>query len=505
MSITSCVDCPSFLTGVQAAQHYQDASIKVPMCGRFGYLLGVPQAAGQAPVSSSVAEHRAKGCTKAGEPLPSNAPAKLNSTFFQPDTDLLDKRPADPVVTSCVDCKNFVHDNEKMVYACQATGKVIFNSRRSIEALGCEYRDARQGVPVEIRNGAKLSPVFAGTSGKKPPLKPKSALFKVVDPRFQSSDAPVADEHKGIIRAWITHEVGNRGKTAHYPIFETEYFGDMAHLIPLSSDTDGDPALYVDHTGIMNKFLSVSWGFGKVLCFIGEPGSGKTTGGRYLAHKLNMPFVYIPYTDQTDPTEVLGLMGLQDGNTLVQPGLLPKNVVKPCILFQDEFSLAPEACHQANRSLFDTGNQLVVYDQTFHRHEFCFPITAMNPAHDFKNIGARELASADVRRLSFHKMPLPDLDMRKRIVRTTIFKVNGVELELSVLDVIMKISDDLHQMAKDNRIAHHWTLAHDIKVAQFSIDWTLEEAYKLAYLDYCEPQAAAVTLANIKTRIPAGM
>lgn len=511
MSFNSCLDCPSHLTATEASEFFGDASIKVSMCARFGYLLGEPAAVGQVEIDTERARVKGSKCPSHGDPRPSVPTEMFQPLLFLPDSSRLNDAPNDSSVDNCFSCKNMFMSDKHGLYGCAARGLVVFNSRRVEMAQnkgnGCTWRSNRNGVPIPSEASPELIPEF--NLHVRGPA-PRKALFTVVEPRYQDSDAPVADSDKGVIRAWREIQLGNKdmekgGRKICYPIFETSYFGEDEQFIPHASSEEGDPSLYVDHAGLMNRFMSIGYKLDKVTSIIGDPGSGKTTGVRHISWAMNMPFFPINYNESTDLSEVLGIVGLEKGTTLLQPGRLPLIWQKPGVYLGDELNLAEEGIKQAHRSMFDSSKELIVYDKIFRRHDYCFPFVAINPSWDFKNIGAREMASADVRRMSYFYMPMPDADMQKRIIKAAVKKINDYEIPLSVVEVIVKASQTLQKMASENKIAHHWTLAQDIKVAQFSQDWTLEEAYKMAYFYYAEPTSAAVALATIKTYFPSGM
>lgn len=506
MSLNSCLDCPSMLTAVEAMDFYGDASIKVPMCARFGHLLAIPASAGTVDPDANVCVKIGQKCSMHGKDRPTGPTSSFKASLFMPDASKLENQPNDTRVNNCFDCGNCKRVTDYGVYACSVKGNVIFNSRRITESEDCPWRKWGGGAPVEEVTTLNLHPTFDSTTTRKTVKEPVS-MFKVIDPRTMDSDMKVRDEDKGIIRAWIEVPKGNKGKTTHYPIFETEYFSEEERqLIPTATAEDGDPSLYVDHANLMSRFMTIGYAADRVTCLIGEPGSGKTTGCRHLAWKMNMPFWATNYTEDTDPDEVLGMMGFKEGvGTVLQPGIVPKRWQMPGILLGDELNLADEAIKQAYRSAFDSSKSFVVYGQKFHRHDYCFPFVAINPAYDYKNIGAKEMASADVRRMSYFYMPSPDSEMKKRIIKASIKKMHDVDLPNSLVDVIVKVSDALEKMTQNGELQHHWTLSQDIKVAQFSMDWTLEESYKMAYLFYVEPKSANVILAAIKTYFPSGM
>jgi ABC-type dipeptide/oligopeptide/nickel transport system ATPase component len=513
MSFTkSCVDCPSYLDETASADFFGDPAIKVPMCARFGSLLAVPLASGALSVNPDIAEKYASTCKDHGKDAPSKPTSKFEPFLFMPDTVKLDVQPNDASVLNCYDCKNYFYSEANNLYGCEVRGMVVYPSQKEKFATGgggCIWRDKRPAsVTVTIKAKPALAPKMDVVASVRPTTVKVAAAklgVRVIDPRTIDSELPVAERDKGRIRAWIKHPIGNKGKMGAYPIFETDFFGDYAADIPQATQEEGDPSLYVDHFGLMTRFLSVSWTRDQTLALIGEPGSGKTTGARYLSWLMNMPFVHIQYTESTEPEEVLGMPGIKDGDTFIDPGSLPLAWQRPCLLLSDEVNLSQEAILQAYRSMNDSNRRLVVYGQGFDRNDYCFHLVAMNPAHDYRNIGAKEMASADVRRMSYFNVPKPTPDQMKSIIKTNVDKIDGVDLPMSVINVIVSIAEDLQEAAKQAKIPHHWTLSQDIKVARLALDWTLDEAYKIAYFDYIDPKQAEVVMKMIATKIPKGM
>jgi len=129
---------------------------------------------------------------------------------------------------------------------------------------------------------------------------------------------------------------------------------------------------------------------------------------------------------------------------------------------------------------------------------------AMNPHWDFRNIGAKPLASADSRRMAFHWMPNPDKTQLAQILTQTLTKLDGVAPAKGLLDIIIAIGEDLRQMSKSGTLPDFWTVAQEIKVARLVDDFGLEGAYRRAYFNYLDPQDAEPAMAAIKSHVPYG-
>lgn len=503
-----CTTCPSFLTASEAQSFFKMPSIRVPMCARFGYVMGIPSGTiKEGEASEAVTKHWASKCADHEKPAPSVPTPQWQPALFMPDTAALQTPENDTTCASCLDCSNLFVATGMGVTGCKPRGIVVHPERVVEEAAGCAWRNTKAlGTSVTFLK-PKMMPWFEApvTVTKKRKPATTAALFTTIDPTASDSDAPVAPEDADKFRAWRKIET-TRGKEIFIPIFRTDYFPeDRQALIPTRGAGDGDPSLYVDHSGLMEKFAIVSYKRDMMLTLVGEPGSGKTEGVRWLAWQMNAPFVRLNYNEFSEPEQFVGQMGVKQGNTLAEPGLLPINWELPCFLLSDEWNLPQEGIQQIYRSMNDASRSLQLYDRTFHRHDLCFHLTAINPAYDFRNIGAKELASADVRRLSYHFMPKPDKPTAKAIIIEAVRRVDDDVLPSAVVDAIMKISDDLQEASKQGKLPHHWTLSQDVKVARLALDFDLVTAYRIAYLDFVDPDTSATILSVIKSMIPAGL
>lgn len=500
-TVKSCLDCPSLL-GREEAQQFFGVATAAPMCSRFGHVYGP---LGTDEVREDAATKMASGCPSFGQGKAATPPANITASWWTPRTELLE--PTTTKLQSCSGCNNF--DTAKS--ACAATGRIIFQSRKTQEATNCAFAS----TPVGLGQVAHAVPVFIGNAttftGHGTPPSQKAAptsmkkMTALLDPTTYSSDAPVSDDHKAQgIRAWFKHETP-RGKVYYLPIFDPSYFGERAELIPSAKNDHADPSLYIDHAGLLTEFAVQVYRKDLNLVAVGEAGTGKTEGVRYLAWRLQMPFERLSYNEASEPDQFLGLYQFDPTKgTYFEPGYLPLGWVSPGFLLSDEPNLAPEAIMQAYRSMNDSSRELVIYRERFRRHDYCFHIMAINPHWDFRNIGTKPLASADSRRLSFFWMPHPDKDMLRTIISTTVEKTDGAKPDAKLVTLIIKIGEDLRQMAKEGTLPDTWTVSQDVKVARLVEDFGLEGAYRRAYFNYIDPQDAEPAMAAIKSHVPYG-
>jgi hypothetical protein len=146
----------------------------------------------------------------------------------------------------------------------------------------------------------------------------------------------------------------------------------------------------------------------------------------------------------------------------------------------------------------------VVYDQKFRRHDYCFHIAAMNPSHDFRNIGARPMASADSSRWTYFQMPAPSDEMIRKVLTTTVAKLDHEDADPYLLSTIIKIGNDLRNFSREGKLPDFWTLRQEIKVARMAPYFGLIKAYEHAYLDYVDANTRDLCMTAIRSHVPSG-
>ena len=506
----SCLDCPSFMDVQEARDFFDDQTIRVPMCARMGYLFAEPQAGvNESDASENATDHYPSVCGFHGEARPS-IPIKgsVNPVLYMPDTAALTKITNDKSCTDCFQCKNLFWDSDRDVYGCKPRAVVVWSGLGEVLADDCSWADSKGPLGIPNVKGTKLQAPFGVPVTIKPrqARKPAAAApsFVTTDPRTRDSDAPVRPEDVGKIRAY--EKISGPKQDYYLPIFDTDYFDEAdREKIPTATGDGDDPSLYVDYSGLVLKFMVESYALDMTMTLVGEPGSGKTTGVRHLAWRMNMPFTLLTFNEFTDPEEIFGQMQASNGSTYAAPGELPQAWIKPGVILSDEWNLGQDGIQQGYRSMNDASRIIKFYGRTYSRHADCFHLAAINPSHDVLNIGAKELASADVRRLSFHFMPVVDKATQKVIINEAIKRIHQTAVSGQTLDTILKISDDLKEMVKQGKLPHHWPLSQDLKVAMLSLHFPLMDAYKAAYFDYIDPDIAEVALATIKSHIPYGV
>ncbi len=531
MSTQTCVTCPSAVTGKVAADHFGVSSVEAGsyiFCSRFGHVLGDHNG-----MREGLAERYGASCPSHGKPVPTTLDAApLPGVVYEPRPDLLTVLPASQRPTFCGDCTK---KDDSGITACAATGNLLFNTKQTETAQACSFGAIGNPNAVVGNRLAEwtttpvaLSATRVNDSGQtgsalKPPTKASTKATVpsapiILEPTNYNSDAKVSPDHaaKGI-QAW-RRVTSPKGQDHFLPIFRTDFFSEEEQAkIPKSGADYGDPSLYIDHDDILVEFAVQSYTKDLNLVFIGEPGTGKTEGARYIAWQLNAPFDRITYTEDTDPDDVLGFFHFgeyeameADGTvvtktgTYLKVGALPKMWQTPGVKLSDEPNLPCEAIVQTYRSMNDSSRVLTVSGQKFIRHDYCFHVMAMNPHYDFRNIGAKPMASADSRRLTFHLMTPPTEAQIKDILQRAILTLDGVAIKEDVMKVIIDAGKDLRDMTKNNLLPDFWTTSQEVKVARLVPDFGLVGAYRRAYFNYIDPAIADLAVTAVKSHIPAG-
>lgn len=107
-----------------------------------------------------------------------------------------------------------------------------------------------------------------------------------------------------------------------------------------------DPALLED--------LSLCVAQGSFAWLAGPKGTGKTSAAAQLAAGLGRPFFRIAFNEHTEPRDLLGAIGLKDGETIFQDGALTKAIKTPgAIVLLDEPTIARAGTLAALQTLLD--------------------------------------------------------------------------------------------------------------------------------------------------------
>ena len=512
MTDKSCANCPSFLREQDVPNKYA-RGIGAPMCARYGFVLGKP---GLKP-SQTVAlqKNKAERCPSYGDPMPTQ-PSRENTMVMLPDPEVRD--PANIVDTlksacnTCASCKNFVPEGivgTELGWSaglCAAKGKLLFTNRLAAEAKDCEYR--QWGQVRSSSAGLHFLPEYdEAFSTANPVTEYMKNKGKFIEPTEYPTDQEVTDEDKaGGIRAWRkVSDPDGSGKSTYLPIYETSYFSEEEQALIPKTGSDEHPELYVDHFGGVYG-LAVAWmELDETPCLWGMAGTGKTELGRHLAWLMNVPFRRISITKSTEIDDVAGKMLYSpDKGTYFHYGRLSVAWTRPGVVCVDEPNTGQPEVWQFIRPMTDNSKQLVLdmnEAEALDRHQDCFPLMAMNPAWDPRNIGAMEIADADSNRLFHTFVDLPPEPLEREIIQARV-KLDGWELSREQMDSVMKVAKDIRALSEDEALPITWAIRQQIKVARALRWFAPPTAYRRAVGDALAPEQVQVLMDQVKAHFP---
>lgn len=505
-----CINCPSYLE-TQDAPGVFNRSIGTPMCGSFGYALGLPN---QKPsVNAKLRQTKAATCSRYDQPRTSEPARDTYVMLGMPelrDPDQIDAS-KHAAVTTCGTCANFVSEaivREELGWSaglCAAKGKLLFTNRLSNEARGCDYRQF--GQTRNTTDGMhwlpEYSDAFLASDDSVKQYKAMKATG-LIEPGDWPTDREVSEEDRTAgIKAWRAFKDPNgSGNSVHFPVFDASFFDDDERVLIPKTGSDEHPELYVDHFGGMYG-LGVAWmELDETPCLWGEPGTGKTELARHAAWIMQVPFHRVSVTATTEVDDIIGKMEFSpDKGTYFSYGRLPLAWGKPGVLCLDEPNVAkdPGVWHTI-RPLTDNSKQLVI-DQNkaeiIDRHNDCYLVLAMNPAWDMRNVGTMEIADADVNRLFHTFIDLPPEELEKEII-TERLKLDGWELNPVQMKSLMATAKAIRDLAKQGALPITWAIRPQIKVARALRWFDPMMAYRRAVADYLEPDAAQVVFDQVR-------
>lgn len=498
----SCVDCPSFLNRKEASD-FLHADPGTAVCATFGHVMEKKGMSGGH--KRRVLRSYAQSCTEYGQPRPERAiPSKMNFTVAMPDPDAMSYESNENDlrrVTNCTSCDWYIASyGVEEVYGwkggvCRAKGKLIGESRTSFEAETCGQR--KQGVGYG--RGATASNLFLTSvlhDSFAPILDPLAAFHNgrenFVDPREYKSSIPVTDEDRESgIRAWREIEDPKTGNTVEIPVYDIESFPEeLRGLVPLTGD-DTHPELYIDHTNAAYK-IAVCWReLDETPVAWGMPGTGKTELYRYMAWLMCLPFHRISITGSTEVDDLVGkMMYSKEKGTYYQPGRLVRGWESPGIICVDEPNTGTPDVWQLLRPLTDNSKQLVL-DQAdgrrVDRHSESYLGFAMNPAWDARNIGAEQLADADVSRLMHMEIGYPPEAVEREIIKDRCLE-DGFTIDESSLDLVMRVGKDMRALSDEHIFPGTWGTRNSIKWARLFKHMAPDDALMMAVGSFLEPE-----------------
>lgn len=512
----SCDTCPSFVTDPAQQRKLFGKIAGVPLCGRYGHVLEAPK--NDTESNEALRMEMAMKCDSHGLE-PTETPVSVSLRVAEPDTEILKAGAPDEEIGSCRSCANCVPDSEVLskfgwgLPLCKAHGKLVVKERSMWRECGFS-RKTGSGWDTATSDGVELIDVLKPGFRLDPAVVIAATCSHVdltVDPQEYVTDAEVTEEDRTLgIRAWrkITDPDGH-GAPVLLPIFDINHFSEEEREeIPLKGDPE-HPENYLDYQGLFYSFAVESYELKETPLLQGAPGLGKTEFARALAYSMSLPFVRITFRQRMDAEALLGSPQYDpEEGTYFQPGRLPKWWERACVLLLDEPNLVEDddVLHTI-RPMTDNSSQLVVEGASgagqrgswrFDRDRFCFLLLAQNPSWDPRNIGTRELASADANRLSVLNLEDPPEDIVRHIVKTRCLH-DGYDIPSEKLDVIMSASKDIRRLEDEGVFPDHWGTRQIIKIARKTRFYTMERAFRVAALDLYDPTVAEAVMVAVNS------
>lgn len=504
----NCQDCPSYL--LADAPELRDRFGRPtggPMCGRFGHVLGSSHS--QPADLEQIGLTMAPQCEGFGQPMPDDllySHPSYGGPIVAVPADMTSPNVCDTSVRSCNSCLHSV--GAEPVYAelgwalpvCKVFGKLIL--KPVAEARECNYRF---GGPADsstndinliemLREGYRIPTEEA--------IKQYISQVDFIDPKDYLTDVPVTreDELAGV-GAWRRiFDPEGTGRFCDLPIMKADHYTEeMRGLIPQTHD-GGNPELYIDYNNLLFQ-AAVEWSLRETPALVGEPGTGKTQFGRYLAWLCQMPFIRVQFQRDMDVEDLLGSPQLKDGETFFEPGQLPIAWMNDVVLVADEPNLGPDAAWQVMRPITDNSKELKIGNMIFPRGRFNIFLMAMNPSWDARNIGANQLADADGNRLSFLSVERPPEPVERHIIKTYCMELDGYEIPDSTVDVIIAAGNDIRALAESGEFPGSWATRQSIKVARKTAWYPIPQAFKVAALNNLDPETVEAVLNLINTLV----
>nr|DAK84352.1 MAG TPA: AAA domain protein [Caudoviricetes sp.] len=321
----------------------------------------------------------------------------------------------------------------------------------------------------------------------------KDAIDNSIEPSTYPTDKPVtpAQDAAGI-RAWRRLTQGKR--EVYLPIFKREMFDEVEQAKIPATNSQEHPETYVDHQGLAYTVATLWFHLDETPALHGKAGTGKTELFRYMAWLMQIPFERISITGESEKDDLAGKFHLEDNETVFKDGRIVAAWKKPNVVVLDEPNTGPDEVWQFVRPLTDNSKQLINdanEGETVERNRFCFLGMAMNPAWDHRNTGARVIGDADGSRLMHIFVDMPPEGIERQVIKARC-TIDGYDIEDIVLDSVMEIAKVIREMSDNGELPITWGVRNQIKVARATAWFPFERAYRLAVLDYLEPDTRAM-------------
>lgn len=520
----SCVTCPNFLTDDKDIKEKLARPVgKVAVCGKYGHLLGQKD---QSPEDTvNLRTFMAEECDSYGEPRKLGRIANPQLRVAYPNPEIME-HPTDTTVASCHGCANLIRAEavyDSLGYSlplCRGKGTLIANPLR--DAQGCSW--GTPGTPGTNTNGITLrKELRRGFLGD--PEKAFKALVSngnlSLEPTTYPTDSDVSDQDRADgIKAWRKLEdPAGTDKHIFLPIFDSSETGIFSakerRKIPQTGSAH-HPELYIDYANLVWEFAVETWTLNQTLFIQSEPGLGKTEFVYYMAWLMQVPVTRLFFTDKIEWDDIYGKLTFRNGEMGWQDGRYTAAWRRAGLILVDEPNMAPSeimstlrTTTELDRVLYldaglgeedEAGKEVDLDNLMVTPHPYCMQVWCGNPSWDPRNIGTKELAAADISRLSPAVLEHPPVAIERHIIKSTCLELDGWEIPEHLLDQIMTISTDIREKSKEGEFPGTWGIRENVKVARKLPWYPLEKAYRMAVLNHFEPDTRAMIVEHsIKT------
>jgi MoxR-like ATPase len=409
-------------------------------------------------------------------------------------------------VRSCMGCSNLVRSDAMLPRfgfnhgTCSVTGRMVMVA--TTEASACSY--GVQGPPLTmVPPGTVLQEQYRPNFSWRD-LTHLAALVVdgFADPRDYETDKEVTPEDDAHgIRAWReVKDPEGQGETVYLPIFKGDHLDEAERLLVPQIGDEEHPELYVDYEGLLYQFAVDSWTLDETFCLIGAPGLGKTEFGRWAAHMMQVPFRRFSFSKSSDVDDMAGKTKLDpERGTYYELGRVPLAYTKVGLIIMDELNVAPDECKQFLRPIMDNSKQLVLDQdsgQRLLRHPFARVMVAINPSWDYRNLGAEEMADAEVNRMSFAYVDYPPAQIEAKIIKLHCATI-GYDIPDALVDKLIRIGSDIREASRTGTFPGTWGIRQQVKVAKKTKYYGLVRAYKQASFNYYDQEAMTEVISLI--------
>lgn len=262
--------------------------------------------------------------------------------------------------------------------------------------------------------------------------------------------------------------------------FLSELLSDATLKAP-SSSKDG---FYMSESDWSLLIRNIKKGINTMI--IGPCGVGKTTAVKEACERLGKKLHIFDMGSMIDPiSSLLGVHRLEGGKSVFDFAEFTKAIQEPCVILLDELSRAPLATNNVLFPCLDDRRKLSIEvasssesREILVHPEVCFIATA--------NIGSEYTGTNVIDRALLNRfMPLelsyiPEKEESKVLVTRC-----GIDQETA--DLIVKISNNIRNLAKQQKISVSLSVRETLMVAELVRDgWTLGNAMERIYLPLYE-------------------